>query len=151
MPSERAALLQCLQEYGVAMDETGRYGVMYRPYHLVGMEAPVSIARAALYGEPTGAPQGRVAEVVARAKRNLAPGETLDGEGGYTVYGSVVEASQADREALLPIGLSRGARIIRPVVEDQFLSYDDVELPQGGLACALWKVQGVISTSATPG
>jgi predicted homoserine dehydrogenase-like protein len=151
LTSDSPYLLQCLREYGMAMDDTGRYGVMYRPYHLVGMEVPVSIARAVLYGEPTGAPQGRVAEVVARAKRRLTPGEVLDGEGGYTVYGSVVEASQADRESLLPMGLCRGARIIRPVAEDQFLGYEDVALPQDSLAYALRKVQDAISTGVTPG
>jgi len=141
LTSENPYLLRCLREYGVAMDETGRYGVMYRPYHLVGMEASVSIARACLYGQPTGAPIGRFAEVVACAKRNLAPGEVLDGEGGYTVYGSVVEAEQADRERLLPIGLCRGAKVVRPVLEDQCLSLEDVELPPESIALALRRLQ----------
>jgi predicted homoserine dehydrogenase-like protein len=38
----------------------------------------MSVARAALYGEPTIAPrEAPSAEVVAVAKRNLKPGETL--------------------------------------------------------------------------
>ena len=43
----------------MAMDPTSRYAVMYRPYHLIGMETPVSIAKAVLYGEATGAPKAR--------------------------------------------------------------------------------------------
>ena len=107
---------------------------MYRPYHLVGMEAPISIARAFLYGEPTGSPKGRVGEVVAAAKRSLAPGDVLDGEGGYTVYGVVVEAAQASADRLLPIGFCHGAKLVNTVEEEQMLSYGDVEMPEGGFA-----------------
>lgn len=134
LTSESPYLRQCLGEYGMAMDPSGTYGVMYRPYHLVGMEAPVSIARAYLYGEPTGAPQAYVGEVAAAARRDLAPGETLDGEGGYTVYGLLVEADQATSENLLPIGLCHGARLTRPVTRDQIVSYADVDMPTGGFA-----------------
>ena len=134
-----------MKEYGMAMDATGTYAVMYRPYHLVGMEAPVSIARAFLYGEPTGAPTAHVGEVVAAARRILEPGEALDGEGGFTVYGVLVEAAQASDEGLLPIGLCHGARLVRPVAEDQMLSYSDVEMPEGGFAVHLRQVQELAS------
>nr|ADI19366.1 predicted homoserine dehydrogenase [uncultured Chloroflexi bacterium HF0500_03M05] len=124
-------LRNCLREYGVAMDPSGRYGVMYRPYHLVGMEAPISIARIFLHKEPTGAPKARVGEVVAVAKHFLKPGDVLDGEGGCTVYGSLVEAVQASSQELVPIGLCSGARVVRPINADQMLSYQDVEMLEG--------------------
>ena len=130
-------LRSCLGEYGVAMDSSGTYGVMYRPYHLVGMEAPISIARAYLYNEPTGAPKAHVGEVVAGARRSLAPGAVLDGEGGYTVYGVLVEAAQASKEGLIPIGLCHGAKVKQAVGEDQLLSYADVEMREGGFAMRL--------------
>ena len=139
--SDSPYLRRCMKEYGMAMDAAGTYAVMYRPYHLVGMEAPVSIARAFLYGEPTGAPTAHVGEVVAAARRILEPGEALDGEGGFTVYGVLVEAAQASNEGLLPIGLCHGARLVRPVAEDQMLAYSDVEMPEGGFAVHLRQVQ----------
>ena len=134
LSSDSPYLRSCLRDYGVAMDPTGTYGVMYRPFHLVGMEAPVSIARAFLYNEPTGAPSKQVGEVVATAKRPLKPGDFLDGEGGYTVYGILVEASQASAEGLVPIGLSHGAKVTRSVPEGQLVSHGDVEMPKGGFA-----------------
>jgi predicted homoserine dehydrogenase-like protein len=94
------------------------------------MEAPVSIARAALYGEATGSPKERVGEVVAATKRRLEPGDVLDGEGGTTVYGILVDATQASAERLLPIGLCHGARMVRPAVEGQMLGHGHVELPK---------------------
>ncbi len=134
LTSDNSYLRQCLSEYGMAMDATGTYGVMYRPYHLVGMEAPVSIARAFLYGEPTGAPKAYVGEVVASARRDLSPGEILDGEGGYTVYGVLVEAVEARADELLPIGLCHQAKLLRSVPKDQMLSYSDVVMPSEDFA-----------------
>ena len=140
--SDSPYLRRCLKEYGMAMDDSGTYAVMYRPYHLVGMEAPVSIARAFLYNEPTGAPRAcRAGEVVATAKRPLKTLEVLDGEGGYTVYGTLVEAAQAFAERLVPIGLCHGAKVARAVAEDQMLSYEDVEMAEGGFARHLREVQ----------
>ena len=124
----------CMKEYGLAMDPTGTYGVMYRPYHLVGMEAPISIARAFLYGEPTGAPSKQVGEVATAAKRPLSPGDVLDGEGGYTVYGALVDVAQAAAEGLVPIGLCHGAKVLRAVEEGRMVGYADVEMPEGGFA-----------------
>ncbi len=139
--SDSPYLLECLRDYGVAMDSTGRYGVMYRPYHLVGMEAPISIAKAALYGEPTGAPESMVGEVVARGKRALRPGDVLDGEGGSLVYGALVEAQYARAGDLLPIGLSDRARVTRPVSPDAMLTMADVDLPPDTFVGHLRKIQ----------
>ena len=54
----------------------------------------------------------RRGEVVAVAKRDLAVGEELDGEGGYTVWGRLVPAGSSDA---LPIGLAHGARLTSAV------------------------------------
>ena len=69
-------------------DPSGRYAALYKPYHLIGLELGISVASAGLRGEPTGAPTGFRADVVATAKRDLTAGEMLDGEGGFTVWGS---------------------------------------------------------------
>jgi predicted homoserine dehydrogenase-like protein len=81
-----------------------------------------------LRGEPTGAPTGRRAEVVATAKRDLAAGEVLDGEGGETVWGCLMPAAAARAEDGLPIGLAHGVRLRRAVPADARVSCADVEL-----------------------
>ena len=60
---------------------------MYKPYHLIGLELGISVASAALRGEPTGQATGFRGDVVAVAKRDLKVGD-VDGEGGYTVWGN---------------------------------------------------------------
>lgn len=68
-------------DYRVPTDDSGRHAVLFRPYHLIGLELGISVASVVLQGEPTGAPWEPRAKVVATAKRDLAPGEALDGEG----------------------------------------------------------------------
>src|SRR3972149_1538874 len=83
----------------------GPYHLLSRPFHLARLEAPLSVARAVLYGEAMVAAAGPpVAECVAVAKRDLAPGDVLDGIGGATGFGFAVAASDARREGAGPIG-----------------------------------------------
>ena len=73
---------------GMIIGKRSGYAMIYRPQHFVGHEMPLGLARMAVLGDDVGAPTCRAAEVVAAAKRPLRAGETLDGEGGYTVYGT---------------------------------------------------------------
>ena len=89
-------------------DASGRYSAMYKPFHLIGLELNVSILSAALRGRPTGATRGFEGDVAATAKRDLAAGERLDGEGGYTVYGRLLPARTASSVRRSPSGLPTG-------------------------------------------
>ena len=101
----------------------------YTPYHLCHFEAPLSLARAVLYGDavfaPLGAPQ---VDVVTLAKTDLKAGSVLDGLGEYMTYGECERADVTASKRLLPIGLARGCRLKRDVTKDSVLSYDDVEI-----------------------
>ena len=79
--------------------------------------------------EPTGAPGAFHADVVAIAKRDLRAGETLDGEGGYTVYGRLMPAADSLRAAALPIGLAHRVQLTRDVAVDRAVTWNDVAVP----------------------
>jgi predicted homoserine dehydrogenase-like protein len=115
-----------LEEFGVKLDSSGRYAANYRPYHLVGLELSVSVLRAGLLGQATGSSTYFIGDVVARAKRNLSLGEVLDGDGGYTVYGTLRPAKLAVQGSELPIGLACDMRLKRPVAESEIIHWDDV-------------------------
>jgi predicted homoserine dehydrogenase-like protein len=117
-----------LDEYGVQLDATGSYAALYRPYHLIGLELSTSVVRAGIRGEATGGARGLSAEAVARAKRDLAPGETLDGEGGYCAYGVVMAAAESRSHDALPIGLSKGAVVERAIAQGDLIRSADVTL-----------------------
>jgi predicted homoserine dehydrogenase-like protein len=116
----------CFAQYGLKTDSTGRYAAMYKPYHLIGLELSISVLSAALRGEPTGAPRGFRADVVAVAKRALHQGEMLDGEGGFTVWGRAMPAAASLAAGALPIGLAHRVALRRGVAEGAVLTWNDV-------------------------
>lgn len=118
--------VQCFAEYGVKTDDSGRYGSLYRPYHMIGLELGVSIASAVLRGEATGSPTGFRGDVVTTAKKDLRAGDTLDGEGGFTVFGKLAPAATSLEKRALPLGLAHGAKLIRDVAKDTVVSWDDI-------------------------
>lgn len=117
---------KCFAEYGLVTDDSGRYTAMHKPYHLIGLELGISVASVGARGEPTGAPQDFVGDVVATAKRALKPGETLDGEGGYTVYGRLMPASDSLALGGLPLGLAHKVKLLNPVAADAPVRWSDV-------------------------
>ena len=124
----------CFRQYGMNTDATGRYSAMYKPFHLIGLELNVSILAAGLLGKATGATRDFVGDVAATAKRVLAAGETLDGEGGFTVYGKLLPARASLERGALPIGLAHGVRLKRAVAADEVVAWDDVEIDPNGKA-----------------
>ena len=67
--------------------------------------------------------RGTVASV---AKKALKAGETLDGEGGYTVWGKALPIATAS--TALPIGLAHGVKLTRDVPEGEVIMMNDVDL-----------------------
>jgi predicted homoserine dehydrogenase-like protein len=117
---------RCFSEYAMLPDQSGRYAALYRPIHMIGLELGISVASAALRREPTGAPTGFRSDVVATAKRALKAGETLDGEGGFCVWGRQVPAAVSLARGLLPLGLAHEVRLLRDVAEGESLTWSDV-------------------------
>ncbi|RMF32857.1 MAG: flagellar biosynthesis protein FlgA, partial [Alphaproteobacteria bacterium] len=68
-------LRNCFREYLIGTDDSGRYSSLYKRWHLIGLELPVSVAAVGLRGEPTGVARSLRADVAAIAKRDLAAGE----------------------------------------------------------------------------
>jgi predicted homoserine dehydrogenase-like protein len=116
----------CFKEYGLKTDPSGWYAAMYKPYHLIGLELGISVLSAALRREPTGQPCGFRGDVVAVAKRALHAGETLDGEGGYTVWGKLVPAERSLAEGALPIGLAHKVELLRDTAAGEIVRWVDV-------------------------
>ena len=117
---------RCFSEYGVRTDPSGNYACMYKRWHLIGLELGISVAAVGLRGEPTGCATGFRADAVATAKRDLRPGELLDGEGGYTVVGRLMPAAESLRLGCLPLGLAHGFKVVRPVAAGAPLAWEDV-------------------------
>lgn len=118
----------CFEEYMVRTDPTGRYFTLYKRWHLIGLEVGYSVASVALRGEATGTASCWNADVVATAKRDLQAGETLDGEGGFTVWGKLLPASRSLEIGGLPLGLAHDVKLLRPVKKGQCVCWPDVAI-----------------------
>ena len=118
----------CFKQYGLPTDTTGRYAAMYKPFHLIGLELSISVLNAVLRREPTGSCRAWRGDAVAIAKRVLKAGETLDGEGGYTVYAKVIPATRSLERGALPIGLAHHVKLTRDVAPGEILTAADVAL-----------------------
>jgi predicted homoserine dehydrogenase-like protein len=126
--AETDYIKNCFEEYNAHTDPSGRYFTLYKRWHLIGLEVGVSVASVALRGEPTGVATCWNADVVATAKRDLKPGDMLDGEGGYTVWGKLQPANTSVKMGGLPLGLAHNVKVVRAVKKGQSLSWSDVAM-----------------------
>jgi predicted homoserine dehydrogenase-like protein len=121
---------------------TGPNYVLFRPYHLTSLETPLSVANAYFYNEQTIAPwKGLIAETVAIAKKDLQPGDRLDGLGGFTVYGRIYTASDAKHLNALPIGLVQAQIVTKAVKAGDIITYDAIEQTTNSVIWELRKLQ----------
>lgn len=121
---------------------SGPYYTLFRPYHLCSIEVPLTCAMLVIRGQSNMAPLGRlVSEVFAVAKQDLRPGDELDAIGGCAYYSLIDRYEVARAERLLPIGLAKGAKVIRPVAQDAPITLDDVALREPSTVLDLHRLQ----------
>jgi len=120
----------CFRQYGLKTDASGQYAAMYKPYHLIGLELGISVYSAALRGEATGSSAHFRGDAVSVAKRDLKAGDTLDGEGGFTVWGRLMPAEDSLAMSALPIGLAKDVVLTRDVAVGAVLSMADVTVDE---------------------
>jgi predicted homoserine dehydrogenase-like protein len=120
----------------------GPYYTLFRPYHLCSIEVPLTCALLAIRKKSNMVPLPRlVSEVFAVAKQDLKPGDTLDGIGGCMYYGIIDRYETAKKENLLPIGLAKGAELIRSVKMDVPITMEDVLLHEPSTILDLRRLQ----------
>ncbi len=119
-------LKNCFEEYKVVTDPSGKYMSLYKRWHLIGLELAISIASIAIRKEATGAAVCLNADCVSVAKRDLKKGEVLDGEGGYTVSGSIRPAKTSIDKNYLPLGLSNNVTLKNFKKDGEIITWDDV-------------------------
>jgi predicted homoserine dehydrogenase-like protein len=129
-----------------AMGE-GPYYILYRPYHLCSFETPLSVAKACFFKEPTINSLHFHSEVVAVAKRDLSPGQFIDGIGGFDVFGKIYTAQEARNLHAVPIGVVHHAKVLRPVARGEVLTYQDVALDEDSFVVRLRKLQDMVMES----
>lgn len=121
----------------------GPLWTLYRPYHLCNLETPLTVAKAIIDGESTIVPiDGLVSECITVAKTDLKAGQTIDGIGGYTTYGSIAPVAESDAKGYVPYGLVTNKAVMKKdCKKGQLITMDMIELDTSTLIYKLRKEQ----------
>lgn len=122
----------------------GPYFALHRPYHLASVEAPISIAKILLDNEASLVCDKRITEVIAATKKDLSPGDLLDGIGGYCYRGIADLREDAERENLVPIGLLQNATVKKSLSVGQLITWDDIEIDESQAIVRLRREQDAL-------
>jgi predicted homoserine dehydrogenase-like protein len=113
----------------------------YRPYHLPGTETVLSAIWAVDHQRPIIQAAGHFSDTIAISKRDLEKDHVLDGIGGYDCFSLIERSDIARQQRILPIGLTKGAKVTRSLKRGYPITFDDVELDEEQAVVRLWRVQ----------
>ncbi|MDD9877504.1 MAG: flagellar biosynthesis protein FlgA, partial [Magnetovibrio sp.] len=66
---------------------------------------------------------------------------TLDGEGGYRVWGRLMAANDSVSLGAVPIGLAHGVSLKNEIKEGQVVTWNDIELTEDLTASAAYRTR----------
>ena len=127
---------------GLIPNSRGSTAVIYRPYHLCGVETPISILSAALLNAPTGAAMVQpYVDLVAKSNCELKTG-TILGDGHSSDLGAtILPASPIAKDNPLPLYLLGGVCLSRDVAAETLITQEMVDLPSDSLLWSLRRQQ----------
>lgn len=138
---ENAYSREILHTKGLITNRARSVGMIYRPYHLCGVETPISIIAAARLGVATGARAARPRwDVIAVAKKDLKTGTVIGRDlENSDQLDSAYESHRVTKERnLLPLGMSGGLRLTQDVTVGMRLTEEVMEIPRDSL---LWRLR----------
>lgn len=116
---------------GHVVSRDGKYAAIYLPYHLMGVETPMTLFSAVLHHRPSGGTDPRGAAVLAgRADRDLPAGSALTTYGHHHDVTGVRAVLLRGEEApadVAPLYLAGGTTLRRAVPEGALLTLDDLD------------------------
>ncbi|MFH1086778.1 MAG: flagellar biosynthesis protein FlgA [Chloroflexota bacterium] len=130
---------QILTTKGLIPNRRDSAAVIYRPYHLCGVETPLTILVAALLRLPTGAVEyiPRV-DIVARARRELKAGEIVGDDHSPALEALMRPAQPLRPGNAVPLHMASGWRLLADVPADSVIPVGAVAEPAGS---ALWALR----------
>ena len=127
---------------GLIPNSRGSAAVIYRPYHLCGVETPISILSAALLNVPTGAATVQpYVDLVAKSTRQLKAGTILGGDHSPDIDAAILPASPVANGNPLPLHLLDGVHLSKDVAAGTLITQEMVEPPLDSLLWSLRRQQ----------
>ena len=121
-------------EKGLIVNRRGTCGVVYRPYHLLGVETPISILCAGLLNLPTGSLHYKPRlDLIAKTRLDLKAGNRIppDHEGNVDSFEYlIVPASPIDQGNPIPFYMAAGNRVKIDVSAGETICCDMIAEPE---------------------
>ena len=128
-----------LHTKGLISNSNDTTALIYRPYHLCGVETPITLLTAALLEMPTGAttflPQY---DVIVQAAQHLKAGDIVGTDHSPLLEARMLPAQAVHSKAPIPLHMASGHRLLVDVSEGETLTVNKVQAPQDSL---LWKLR----------
>lgn len=127
-----------LHTKGLIPNHRGTAALIYRPYHLCGVETPLSILRAAVgHGISRQQAVPRV-DVVAQLRRNMGVGEVVGNDHSPDLMALMQPATSLNERVPLPLHLANGNALQRDLHEGELINCGAVAEPMDSL---LWQLR----------
>ena len=130
---------------GLIPNSRGSTAVIYRPYHLCGVETPISILSAVLLNVPTGAATVKPhVDLVAKSNCELKTGAILGGGHSNDIDAAILPASPITKGNPLPLYLLTGNCLSRDVAAETLITQEMVDPPADSLLWSLRQQQDIL-------
>ena len=133
---------QFLKDKGHLVSRDGNRAMIFRPYHLLGVETAISVLAASQPGlSSTGIDLRPRVELGIRAGRTLQAGVRLEMDNAHSIAGvipEILEAKKMAAENPIPYYMAAGRRLKDSVGEGQLITFGMVDLD---LQSCLWKLR----------
>jgi len=116
--------------------------VLYKPYHLGNIEAPMSIYDIVFSKKSTlTVKKEMITSVAAIAKKDIKVDDFMDRIGGHTFFGIAIVYKEMIEKSYVPIGLVEGSRVKENIKKGEIISFDKIECNSDSIAYNLWNLQ----------
>lgn len=128
-----------LHAKGHQLSHDGSHATIFLPYHLMGVESPISILSAALHGRPSGARHQQLTTVMAaRAERDLDAGTPLPITGAHHSIAGLrpILVPGADAEGIAPFYMLGNRSLTAPVKAGEIVPLASVDVRDQNIRAA---------------
>ena len=131
-----------LTSKGLIANKKETTALIYRPYHLCGVETPITILVAGLLNLPTGTTHYRPSfDVVARAKEDLKAGDLIGTDHSKSIEYLMHPAQPVAPNNPLPFHMASGNALITTIPKGEFITASAIQAPKNDELWTLRKQQ----------
>ncbi len=136
---ENAYSQHILATKGCLSSQDGRVSLVYRPYHLCGVEASTSLLAAGCLGVATGPlAYGQHFDIVQTAAVGLKAGEVMGNDHDLRLKANILPMSPIAGRGPIPAHMLNGRALKRDVAAGTTITYDMIDAPADSI---LWRLR----------